>query len=130
MTTMVWVYLGYLAACILITVLVAKTLREHGPAIMAGKDANVSPLIKAKTHLMVVGFYLLTLGLIGFALRIGGDAIDATTAIEVLSSKIGGMVLAIGCLHFLIFGSFSSLGKSHENGRYSRPTAELVEKGS
>jgi len=125
MTTMVWVYLGYLAACIFITVLVARTLREHGPAIMAGKDESVSPLIKAKTHLIVVGFYLLTLGLIGFALRIGGHANDATSAIEVLSTKIGGMVLAIGILHLAIFGSFS---RNHSDERVSVDTAKLVDR--
>lgn len=107
MTTMVWVYLAYLTACILITALVARTLREHGPEIMAGKN-SVSPLIRAKTHLMVVGFYLLALGLTGFVLKIGGTAADATSAIEILSTKIGGMALVIGVLHFVMFGTFAS----------------------
>ena len=114
MTTMVWVHLGYLAACILITALVARTLREHGPLIMAGKK-SVSPLITAKTHLMVVGFYLLTLGLTGFALRVGGTATDATTAIEILSTKIGGMVLMIGLIHFAMFGTFSIAASNADN---------------
>ena len=107
MTTMVWVYLAYVTACLLVTALVARTLREHGPEIMAGKH-SVSPLIKAKTHLMVVGFYLLALGLTGFVLKMGGNAVDATSAIEILSTKIGGMVLVIGVLHFAMFGTFTS----------------------
>ena len=104
---MVWVYLGYLTVCILVAMLVARALRIHGPALMSGKDENRSPLIKAKTHLMVVGFYLITLGLIGCALRFGGNAVDATTAIELLSTKIGGMVLAIGVMHFLMVAVFA-----------------------
>ena len=109
MTTMVWVYLGYLVICIVVTFLVARALRLHGPVFMAGKDSNESPLIRAKTHLMIVGFYLVTLGLIGFALRHGGSATDAKTAIEVLSTKVGGMVFVIGFMHFGMVAIFGSL---------------------
>jgi hypothetical protein len=108
---MVWVYLGYLAVCIFITVLVARTLRNHGPVFMAGKDSEESPLVKAKTHLMVVGFYLITLGLVGVALRYGGNAVDAKSAIEILSTKIGAMVFVIGFMHFLMVGAFAMARK-------------------
>lgn len=108
MTTMVWVYLGYLTVCVMVAMLVARTLRVHGPTFMSGEDKNASPLVKAKTHLMVVGFYLMTLGLIGCALRYGGEAVDATTAIELLSTKIGAMVLAIGMMHFCMVAVFAS----------------------
>ena len=112
MTTMVWVYLSYLVICIFVTLIVAKALQRHGPVFMAGKDANESPLIHAKTHLMIVGFYLVTLGLIGFALRHGGSATDAKTAIEVLSTKVGGMVFVIGFMHFAMVAIFGSLRNS------------------
>lgn len=108
MTTMVWVYLGYLAVCVLVTVLVARTLREHGAVFMTGKAADPSPLVRAKTHLMVVGFYLISLGLIGFALRYGGNATNAETAIEILSTKIGGMVFVIGSMHFTMIIAFAA----------------------
>ena len=115
MTTMVWVYLGYLVICIVVTFFVARALRLHGPIFMAGKDSNESPLIRAKTHLMIVGFYLVALGLIGFALRHGGSATDAKTAIEVLSTKVGGMVFVIGFMHFTMVAVFASL-RNRENG--------------
>ena len=108
-TTMVWVYLVYLAICIFVAAIVARTLRNHGAVFMAGKDSGDSPLVRAKTHLLVVGFYLVTLGVIGFALRYGGDAVDAKTAIEILSTKIGGMVLMIGVMHFLMVAIFASI---------------------
>ena len=113
MTTMVWVYLGYLIICILVTLLVASTLQKHGPLFMAGKEKDASPLIHAKTHLMVVGFYLLSLGLIGFALRFGGDATDAKTAIEILGTKIGGIIFVIGFMHFVMIGVFALSRKAH-----------------
>ncbi len=117
-TTMVWVYLTYLAICILVTALVARTLRNHGAVFMAGKDSGESPLIRAKTHLLVVGFYLVTLGMVGFALKYGGDADDAKTAIEILSTKIGGVVLLIGVLHFLMVAVFASIRRES----YSPPS--------
>lgn len=121
MTTMVWVYLGYLIVCVLVTLMVARTLKIHGPVFMSGKGEEKSPLVKAKTHLMVVGFYLVTLGLIGTALRFGGEAIDATTAIELLSTKIGLMVLAIGFMHFIMVGLFANARTKAATPNYRRP---------
>ena len=115
MTTMVWVYLGYLVICIFVTLFVARALRQHGPVFMAGKDSIETPLVRAKTHLMIVGFYLVTLGLIGFALRHGGSATDAKTAIEVLSTKVGGMVFVIGFMHFAMVAIFGSLRNPEKN---------------
>ena len=40
MTTMVWVYLTYLAICVFVTILVARTLRTHGAVFMAGKESE------------------------------------------------------------------------------------------
>ena len=121
MTTMVWVYLGYLIVCVLVTLMVARTLKIHGPVFMSGKNEEKSPLVKAKTHLMVVGFYLVTLGLIGTALRFGGEAVDATSAIELLSSKIGLMVLAIGFMHFIMVGLFANARTEPATPNYRRP---------
>ena len=110
MTTMVWVYIGYLIVCILVTVFVARTLRVHGSVYMTERSNEASLLIKAKTHLMVVGFYLITFGTIGFALRYGGEATDAKTAIELLSTKLGGVIFAIGFFHFVMVALFANVG--------------------
>ena len=112
MTTMVWAHLGYLAICIMVTVWVARTLRQNGPVFMAGTETEPSPLMRAKTHLMIVGFYLINLGAIGFALKYGGEANDAQTAIELLSTKVGAMVFAIGFMHFLMVAAFASARNS------------------
>ena len=98
---------------------------------MAGKGSDKSPLILAKTHLMVVGFYLLTLGILGVALPLGGEAADAKTAIEILSVKIGGMVFAIGFLHFVMVGAFASARKNKNafRGRveYAKPVISHID---
>jgi uncharacterized membrane protein YgdD (TMEM256/DUF423 family) len=111
MTTMIWVYLGYLAICILVTVMVARTLRAHGPVFITGTNSPPTPIVSAKTHLLVVGFYLICLGLIAFALKFGGDAADAKTGIELISTKIGGMIFIIGFMHFTMVAIFASIKK-------------------
>lgn len=122
MTTMVWVYLGYLAVCILITVFVARTLRIHGATYITERSKDNSPLVKAKTHLMVVGFYLVTFGTVGLALRFGGNATDARTAIEILSSKLGTVIFIIGFFHFLMVGLFTTgIGSGGWSNRSASP---------
>ncbi len=115
MTTMVYVYVGYLAVCILVTWFVARTLRIHGTVYMTERSSEGSALIKAKTHLMVVGFYLITLGTVGFALRYGGEATDAKTAIEILSAKLGGVIFLIGFFHFVMLALFVNEGARKRN---------------
>lgn len=112
MTTMVWAHLAYLAICIGVTIWVAGTLKKFGPIFMSNAESDPSPLVKAKTHLLVVGFYLINLGLIGFALRFGGHAVDAQSAIELLSTKIGVIVVGIGFMHFVMVASFGAARKS------------------
>ena len=112
--TMVFTHLSYLAISIAVTVFVARTLKEHGAIFMTGDD-KPTPLVRAKSHLLIVGFYLINLGMIALALKYGGDAIDTKTAIEVVSTKLGGIILGIGFMHFLMMALFA--GERSVNNR-------------
>ena len=104
--TMVITHLSYLAISVAVTVFVARTLKEHGAVFMTGNDTP-TPLVKAKSHLLIVGFYLINFGMIALALKYGGDAFDAKTAIEVISTKLGGIILGIGFMHFFMMALFA-----------------------
>ena len=128
MTTMICVYLGYLIVCVLVAVAVARALRIHGVVYMTERSSDSGTLIKAKTHLMVVGFYLLTLGTVGVALRYGGTADDARSAIELLSTKIGFIIFVIGFMHFVMIGLFATgSGIEKERGPRKRNEPKSVE---
>lgn len=114
MTTMVWTYLFYLTICVAITIWVAKTLHRYGVAFVTSGHEASAELINAHAHLLIVGYYLLSIGAISFALRYGGKADDATTAIEVLSTKVGGIVLGIGALHFAMMTVFAKMRRAIE----------------
>jgi hypothetical protein len=117
MTTMVWTYAVYLLLCVAVTIWVAETLRHRGKVFATdGRNENTD-LIDAFTHLLVVGFYLINLGAICLALKYGGKAIDIQTAVEILSTKVGLILLALGVMHFAIVAVFSKARKDAEFDR-------------
>ena len=109
MTTMVWMYLAYLGICVAIATWVARTLRQYGTVFITDGKNEPNPLVDAQTRLLIVGFNLIVLGATSYALKMGGEAVDARTAIEVLSTKVGGIVVVIGLMHFGMVGIFSGM---------------------
>lgn len=109
MTTMVWTYAVYLTACIGITIWVARTLATHAPVMIdSGRDQR-SEATTSVTRLMITGFYLVNIGVICVALKYGEKAIDAASAFEVLSTKVGIILVSLGFVHFVILAKLSTL---------------------
>lgn len=117
MNEMAWTYLFYLGITIGITIWVARTLQHYGLILMTRPDpANpmAGTLADAMSHLLVVGFYLVNLGVISFTLKSTQIARDPQTAIELLSTKVGVILVVLGVMHFLIMASCASYGKNVE----------------
>ncbi|MEU0554854.1 hypothetical protein [Dactylosporangium sp. NPDC006015] len=92
-------YLIYLAVSIVLTVWVARTLLKNGQVFL--DDALTDErLAKSVNHLLVVGFYLLNLGYVAVALKIGQRLPDGSSAMEALAWKLGLVLLVLGGLHF------------------------------
>ena len=53
------------------------------------------------SHLLSVGFYLLHIGCVLLMLRLGGYPTSVESAIELLSTKIGIVLVALAVSHFL-----------------------------
>jgi cytochrome c biogenesis protein CcdA len=92
-------YLIYLAVSILLTVWVARTLLKNGQVFLDDAFAD-ERLAKSVNHLLVVGFYLLNLGYVAVALKIGQALPDSSSALEALAWKLGLVLLVLGGLHF------------------------------
>ncbi len=115
MTFMIWTSAIYLIACVSITIWVARNLRLHGKVYVTnGKDENPG-LVDAISHLLIVGFYLINFGLISLALKYGGNVENTQAAIELLSTKIGGVLLGLGCMHFVILMIFAGMRKNNQD---------------
>jgi hypothetical protein len=51
-------------------------------------------------HLLLVGFYLVNLGVVSLFLRLGARPEDAVDFIELLSLKLGIVLLLLGMMHY------------------------------
>ena len=120
-------HLSYLAISVGVTIFVARTLKKHGPVFMSAEGGTPTPLINAKSHLLNVGFYLINFGMIALTLKYGGRAVNAEAAVEILSTKLGGIILAVGLMHFLMMGLLASERNNsrHIVTAHSVPSNEL-----
>lgn len=93
-------YLIYLTVSIGVTMWVARTLHRSGRVFLVDSFLGNESLADSVNHLLVVGFYLINIGYVALALRYGAKPQSAAEAIEVLSTKIGIVLLVLGVMHF------------------------------
>lgn len=93
-------YLAYLAIAVPLTVWVAATLSRNGRVFLKDVFEGNDELADAVNTLLVVGFYLLNLGFVALYLRVGQEVTSVRQLIEVLSVKVGIVMLVLGVVHF------------------------------
>jgi len=93
-------YLLYLAISVALTVWVARTLSKNGRVFLVNGFANDERLADSVNHLLVVGFYLINMGYVTLALKLGEKPVSTQEAIEFLSTKVGLVLLVLGAMHF------------------------------
>ena len=99
MDPLVLTYAAYVALAVPITLWVGGTLRRNGRVFLLDVFDGDEDLAAAVNHLLVVGFYLVNLGYVSIALKTTDAVVDAVSAIEALSVKVGTVVLVLGVLH-------------------------------
>ncbi len=109
MSLVVTTYLIYLAISIALTVWVARTLHANGRVFLVDVFGGNEPLADSVNHLLVVGFYLVNLGFISLALKLGYDVATVRVGIEALSLKVGKVLLILGAMHFFNLFVFSRM---------------------
>jgi hypothetical protein len=100
MDVVVITYLAYLFISVMLTVWVAHTLHKNGRVFLVDVFSGNEQLADSVNHLLVVGFYLINLGFISFALKLGYEVGTAREGIEALSSKVGMVLVVLGAMHF------------------------------
>ena len=93
-------YLIYLGISITLTVWVAHTLHKNGRIFLVDVFHGNEPLADSVNHLLVVGIYLINLGFVSLALKLGYDIATPKEGIEALSVKVGTVMLVLGAMHF------------------------------
>ncbi|HWL36911.1 MAG TPA: hypothetical protein VNQ77_12010 [Frankiaceae bacterium] len=102
-------YLVYLAISIGLTVWVARTLHKNGRTFLVDAFHGNDELADSVNHLLVVGFYLINLGYVSLALKTGEVLADSGESIELLSRKVGFVLLVLGGMHFFNLYVFNKL---------------------
>lgn len=93
-------YAIYLAISLLTTIWVARTLYKNGRVFLVEAFHGNSELADSVNHLLVVGFYLVNIGYVALALKTSAALLTAREAIELLSQKIGWVLVILGAMHF------------------------------
>ncbi len=120
MTTLVWVYVVYLVVCLGVTVWVGKTLERNAPVFLHDGTDDGKAFTDALIHLLTFGFYLINVGAIALALKYGDSVNSVTDAIELLSTKVGVILLVLGLVHSVIL---AKLVASRRNTDFERAIA-------
>ena len=109
MNYVVFTYLICLAISVTLTVWVSRTLHQNGRVFLVDVFHGNESLADSVNHLLVVGFYLINFGYVSLALKLGYDVTNMQEAIEVLSWKVGTVLVVLGGMHFFNLYVFSRI---------------------
>ena len=108
-------YLIYIFISVLLTIWVARTLHKRGAIFLVDAFHGNAELAASVNHLLVVGFYLINIGFVSLALKTSEVITTPRAGIEMLSDKLGIVLLALGGMHFFNLFVFSRI-RSHGQG--------------
>jgi len=109
-------YVSYLAICLAVTIWVARTLHKNGRVFLADAFHGDTELADSVNHLLVVGFYLINIGYVALVLRATETLSTLRGAIELVSDKVGLVLLVLGFMHFFNLFVFSRIRKRSRSG--------------
>jgi hypothetical protein len=104
-------YISYLVISLAVTGGVAHTLHKNGRIFLVDAFHGNEALADSVNHLLVVGFYLINLGYVALALKATENLDSLRQAIELVSDKIGVVLLVLGGMHFFNLFVFSRMRK-------------------
>ncbi|GLY42134.1 hypothetical protein Amsp01_081570 [Amycolatopsis sp. NBRC 101858] len=113
MDRIVVAYALYLLISIPLTVLVARTLSRHGRTFLTEVFADSPGLANAVNQLLVVGFYLVSLGFVTLFLTSHAEVPTAREVFELLSVKVGTVALILGGMHLVNVLVFNAIRRHH-----------------
>jgi hypothetical protein len=110
-------YLVYVLISVSLTVWVARTLYKRGAIFLVDAFHGNAELADSVNHLLVVGFYLINIGFVSLALKTADVINNSRAAIELLSDKMGMVLLILGAMHFFNLYVFSRIRRNARLGR-------------
>ncbi len=112
-------YVSYLVICLTVTIWVAHTLHKNGRVFLVDAFHGNNELADSVNHLLVVGFYLINVGYVALVLRATETLNNLRAAIELVSDKVGLVLLVLGFMHFFNLFVFSRIRRRARIGANS-----------
>src|SRR5690242_6045333 len=107
----VYSYFVYLVISVTVTIWVARTLHRRGRIFLVDAFHGQQELADSVNHLLVVGFYLINVGYVTYALRTSENPLGLRQAIELDSDKLGIVLLDLGLMHFFNLFVFTGISR-------------------
>jgi hypothetical protein len=107
-------YAVYLSISLGVTVWVARTLARNGRIFLLDAFHGRTELGDSVNHMLVVGFYLVNIGYVALALRTAASTESAREAIELVSDKLGVVLVVLGVLDLSNLYVFNQLRRRGE----------------
>jgi hypothetical protein len=102
-------YVIYLVIAVPLTIWVARTLSRNGRVFLVDVFHGNDLFADAVNRLLVVGFYLINLGFVTLFLGTDKPVPDARGLFELLSVKLGTVMLVLGGLHLANVWIFNAI---------------------
>jgi hypothetical protein len=116
-------YAVYLIISLSVTVWVARTLYKNGLVFLVDAFRGNTELARSVNHLLVVGFYLINVGYVTRALTTDRTVSNLRQAIELVSEKIGVILLVLGAMHFFNLYVFNRFRRRSQEEAANVPVA-------
>jgi hypothetical protein len=121
MNPTLWTYGVYIVISIALTVWVGRTLHRNGRIFLVDVFAGNEALADSVNHLLLVGFYLVNFGFVSLALKLHTHVRNAIESVEVLSYKVGCVLVVLGAMHFLNLYVFTRIRRATQRAAARRP---------
>ncbi len=121
MEPVVLAYALYLVITVPLTVLIARTLSRHGKTFLEDVFQDKQELAQSVNQLLVVGFYLVSLGFVTLFLTSSATVLDARDVFEMLSMKVGTVALVLGVMHLGNVLVFNGIRRKHLSHATPKP---------
>ncbi len=99
----------YLILALSLTIWVGRTLHQNGRVFLVECFHGNTELAESVNHLLVVGFYLMNIGFVSLHLKTPEEVLGTREVFEVVSGKMGIVLLVLGGMHFLNLLVFTHL---------------------
>ena len=120
-------YISYLVLTISLTIWVATTLFRNGKVFLIDIFHGNKVLADSVNNLLLVGFYLINLGYAVYTLQVTTEVVSPRDVIEILSIKVGWIILILGAMHFLnLFIFFKLRNRAQIEKKYGQLTNPTI----